>query len=512
MGWLLGILAILPGLLAAPPAEASSHREAPAIRNDPSADNTDVYLFRDPQDPSRVVMIANWIPLQEPSGVPNFYNFNPDVRYELKLDNNGDAVEDITYRFTFTRNVRTPNSFLYNTGRVTSINDPDLNVFYTYRVEKILGPSPNASGSNVTTIGNNLLEAPYNVGPKSYPNGYETVSHGALLSGLSIDGGVRVFAGPRGEQFYIDLGMIFDLINLEGRAQPPFGYGVNGTAGFNVQSIAISVPINQLTANGSTPTAMTDPNAIISCWAATYRQATTVISSTATPVTTGNWVQVSRVANPLVNEIVVPIGLKDQFNRTEPKDDAQYASAILDPEVPRLLTALFGIAVPPPPRNDLLALVQGVMGVTRRPNEVISDQLRLNVAVPPTPIASVNRLGFIAGDNAGFPNGRRIYDDVLDIELRILAGVLIPAFNIAPNNTLGDNVNGPDLPYLQSFPWLATPHSSFDHKHDHPGDPRLRAFFPASVQPAAAYGPDGKALEQTPYEAPASLPVPDTIE
>lgn len=508
MAWLLGILAVLSALFAATPAEASSHREAPSIRNDPSADNTDVYLFRDPQDPSRVTMITNWIPFSEPAGGPNFYNFNPMVRYELKFDNNGDGVEDITYRFTFTRNVRNGNTFLYNVGPVTSINDTDLNVFYTYQVEKVLGPSPNASGSNVTTIGNSLLEAPYNVGPKSYPNGYETVANGALLSGFSIDGGVRVFAGPRGDSFYVDLGMTFDLINLQGRSVAPFGYGVNGLAGFNVQTIAISVPISQLTANGSTPTATTDPNAIVSAWAASYRQATTVISSTGAPVTSGNWVQVSRLANPLVNEVVVPLGLKDQFNRTEPKDDAQYASAILDPEVPRLLTALFGIAVPPAPRNDLLALVQGVQNLTRRPNEVISDQLRLNVAVPVTPIASVNRLGVIGGDNAGFPNGRRIYDDVVDIELRVLAGVLVPAFNIAPNNTLGDNVSGPDLPFLQSFPWLATPHNGFDHKHDHPSDPRIRA---ATLQPAQ-YGPDGKALADAPYDAPASLPTPDNVE
>jgi hypothetical protein len=406
--------------------------------------------------------------------------------------------------------VRNPNTFLYNVGPVTSINDTDLNVFYTYNVDRILGPSPNATGANVVRVGSGLLEAPYNNGPKTYANGYEVVSNGAVY--FDVDGDTRVFAGPRGDSFYVDLGMTFDLINLQGRSQTPFGYGVNGVAGFNVQTIAISVPINKLTANGSVPTSTSDANAIISGWAATYRQATTILGANGQPPTTsGNWVQVSRLANPLVNEVVVPIGTKDQFNATEPKDDAQYAAAILDPEVPRLLTALFGIAVPPAPRNDLLALVQGVQGLTMRPNEVISDQLRLNVAVPVTPIASVNRLGVIGGDNAGFPNGRRIYDDVVDIELRVLAGVLVPAFNVSPNNTLGDNVNGPDLPYLQSFPWLATPHIGFDHKHDHPGDPRLRAFFPASVRPAQ-YGPDGKALAATPYEAPASLPLADSVE
>jgi len=506
---LLRLLAILPAFLFSAVAEASSHREAPAIRNDPSADNTDVYLFRDLQDPTRVTMIANWIPLQEPAGGPNYYNFNPMVRYELKFDNNGDAVEDISFRFTFQRNVRNTNTFLYNVGAVTSISDTDLNVFYTYDVDRILGPSLNASGTNVVRIGSALLEAPYNNGPKSYPSGYEVVSNGALRYVMPIDQDVRVFAGPRGDPFYVDLGMTFDLINLEGRTRAPFGFGVNGVAGFNVHTLAISVPINRLTANGSTPTQMTDPNAIISAWAGTYRQMTTTLSSTGPATASGPWVQVSRLANPLVNEVVVPLGLKDQFNRTEPKDDAQYASAILDPEVPKLLKLLFGIDSPPAPRNDLLVLVQGVAGLTMRPNEVISDQLRLNVAVMPTAIAQVNRLGVIGGDNAGFPNGRRIYDDVVDIELRVLAGVLVSAFNRTPNNTLGDNVNGPDLPFLQIFPWLATPHQGFDHLHDHPSRGRVATGINPTVRPAA-YAPDGSPLpEEPPTFVPESLPLPE---
>lgn len=502
LAWLLALL--FPAFLAPTAAVASSHREAPEVRKDPTADDTDFYLFRDPVDTSRVVMIGNWIPFEEPAGGPNFYNFNPDVRYEMKIDNDGDAVEDITYRFTFTRNVRNTSTFLYNVGPVTSISDTDLNVFYTYRVEKVLGPSVNASGANVTTIGNGLLEAPNNVGPKSFPNGYETVSHDALLSGFSLDGGVRAFAGPRGDPFYVDLGMTFDLINLEARGAAPFGFGVNDLAGFNVHALALSIPINQLTANGSVPTATSDANAIISGWAATYRRATTILGSNGGPSTfTGDWVQVSRLGNPLVNEVVVPLGLKNQFNATEPKDDVQYASAILDPEVPKLLKALFNIDSPPAPRNDLLVLVQGLEGLTKRPGEVISDQLRLNVAVAPTPIASVNRLGVIGGDNAGFPNGRRIYDDVVDIELRVLAGVLVSGFDVAPNNTLGDNVNGPDLPFLQSFPWAATPHSGFNHRHDHPNVNATSAVS-ATRQRAAAYAPDGTPLPSEPYLVPES--------
>jgi len=504
------ILAILPAFGLPQAGLASSHREAPEVRKDPTADDTDVYLFRDPVDASRVVMIGNWIPMEEPAGGPNYYNFNPDVRYELKFDNNGDGVEDITYRFTFARNVRNTNTFLYNVGGITSITDPDWNVFYTYAVDKVLGPSVGASGANVIRIGNNLIEAPANIGPKSFPNAYEPVSHEATA--YNVDGGVLVFAGPRADPFYVDLGMTFDLINLEGRTKAPFGFGINDLAGFNVHAIAISVPINQLTRNGSTPTSTSDPNAIIGGWAATYRRATTVLSSTGgPPITTGEWVQVSRLGNPLVNEVVVPLGLKDQFNATEPKNDSQYASAILDPEVPKLFKLLFNIDSPPAPRNDLLLLVQGLDGLTKRPNEVISDQLRLNVAVPPTPIASVNRLGVIAGDNAGFPNGRRIYDDVVDIELRVLAGVLVSGFNKAPNNTLGDNVNGPDMPFLRGFPWLATPHQGFHHLHDHPSYPGTGT--PAASARPAAYAPDGTPLKvEPPVWVPEPMPLPETPE
>lgn len=493
------LLALLPAFAVPQAALASSHREAPGVRKDPTADDTDLYMFRDPVDTSRVVMIANWIPMEEPAGGPNYYNFDPAARYELKFDNDGDAVEDITYRFTFTRNVRNTNTFLYNVGGIASITDPNWNVFYTYKVEKVLGPSINASGANVTTIGSDLIEAPANVGPKSFPDGYEVVSNGALY--LSLDGGVRAFAGPRGDPFYVDLGMTFDLINLEGRTQAPFGFGVNDLAGFNVHTIAISVPIDQLTANSTTPTAQDDPNAIIGGWVATYRRTTTILTANGgAPILTGDFTQVSRLGNPLINEVVIPLGLKDQFNATEPKDDAQYAASVLDPEVPKLFKLLFNIDSPPAPRNDLLLLVQGLDGLTKRPGEVIADQLRLNVAVPPTPIASVDRLGVIGGDNAGFPNGRRIYDDVVDIELRVLAGVLVTGFNVAPNNALRDSVNGPDLPFLTSFPWLATPHSGFNHLHDHPNYPGTGNPVTAAAARVAQYKPDG-----TPYPPEPSM-------
>jgi hypothetical protein len=192
-----------------------------------------------------------------------------------------------------------------------------------------------------------------------------------------------------------------------------------------------------------------------------------------------------------VNEVVIPLSEKDHFNATYPVDDlANFGQYVLNSELAGILNALFGISVPANPRTDLLALVQGIPGLTQRPGEVISDQLRLNVAVPPTPIASVNTLGVIGGDIAGFPNGRRPYDDVVDIELRVIAGVLVDGFNVAPNNALSDLVDGPDLGFLPGFPYLATPHSGFDHKHDSPNDPRI-----CNVAPAAQFAPDGSRLK-----------------
>jgi hypothetical protein len=203
-------------------------------------------------------------------------------------------------------------------------------------------------------------------------------------------------------------------------------------------------------------------------WSSTWRLRTTTLSGDGSaPSVSGDWVQVSRLGNPLVNEVVIPLSEKDHFNATYPVDDlANFGQYVLNPELAGILNALFGISVPPNPRTDLLVLVQGIPGLTQRPGEVISDQLRLNVAVFPTPVYAVNRLGVLAGDNSGFPNGRRPYDDTIDIALRVVAGVLNPDFNISPNNELGDGVDGPDVPFIAGFPYLATPHSGFDRRHD----------------------------------------------
>jgi hypothetical protein len=456
----LRVLVALLFLLPAAAALGSSHREAPGISKDPVADNTDVYFFVDPLDPSRVVLIANWIPLEEPAGGPNFSHFGEDIRYEFNIDADGDAMEDVVYRLQFTRHVQNTNTFLQNTGPVGSNpSDPNQNVYYTYSLVKCAGPSPNQS--LCATLGTDLVEAPNDPGPKSFPNGYH-------FDPYPVDDDTLVFAGPRADPFFVDLGMIFDLVNFRPGTLPGNkGGGTNSLAGYNVHAIALSVPIAQLTKNGSLPTDPTDPNAVISMWSSTWRRQTTTLQSNGSvPVGTGTWMQVSRLGNPLINEVVIPLGLKDQFNATPPYEDlANYGTYVLNPELPGILNALFNISVPPTPRNDLLVLVQGIPGVNQRPNEVISDQLRLNVAIPPTPAASINPLGVIAGDNAGYPNGRRLQDDVVDIALRVVAGVLIPDFNISPNNALGDGVDGPDVPYLASFPYVADPHSGFGRIH-----------------------------------------------
>lgn len=473
--WAPALIALLLAAGSASTAAASSHREAPAISVDPVADNTDLYAFRDPNYPKNIVMIANWIPMEEPAGGPNFWHFGENIRYEINIDNDGDGVEDITYRFLFTRHVRRGDTYTYNDGPIEGINakawgnDPNLIVYYTYTVDRIIGPSHVATGSAITRIGQDLLELPNNVGPKSFPDGYDTAT-GQGGGVYTMDNNVQVFAGPRRDPFFADLGMIFDLVNFRAGTLPgDHGGGINSLAGFNTHTIALSVPIEQLTKNGTAPTVLFDPNAVIGIWSSTWRPATRVLQANGFPAQeTGDFVQVSRLGNPLINEVVVPRAFKDQFNATYPRDDAQYAGPILDPEVPKLLKALFNIDSPPTPRNDLLNLVLGFPGLTRRPNEVVADELRLNVAVYPTPKANASRLGLLANDIGGFPNGRRLGDDVVDIELRVLAGVLVTGFNVSPNNALGDGVDGPDAPYLTGMPYAARPYSGFDHKHDNP--------------------------------------------
>jgi len=444
------------GLLAASivPSGASSHREAPLITEDPVADNTDVYVFKSPDRPDTVTLLSDWIPFEQPEGGPNYYNFGEDVLYQIHVDNNGDGEPDITYEWRFDTEIQNPNTFLYNTGPITDINDPDFNYRQFYNVSVV-------KNGFRTVLGEHLPVPPANVGPKSVPN-YEAV---AAQGVQTLPGGLKTFAGPRDDPFFIDVGAAFDLLTLRPfnaahKIPGPTGPGIDQLAGLNIHTIGIQVPISDLTTGGSP---------IIGVYSQTKRFKTRVLQPTgpgSAPLSAGAFVNVSRLGMPLVNELVIPLGNKDKFNASEPRDDAQFLGYVQDPEPARLIPVLYpGVQVPPAPRSDLVAIfLTGLPGLNQPANVKPSEMIRLNTS---TPLGTGNALGVLAGDSQGFPNGRRLTDDVVDIELRALAGAtpFTPPFNVVPNNSLGDGVNANDRPFLSSFPYVAAPHDGVNHDH-----------------------------------------------
>lgn len=459
------VSAIVAGLVL--PSTGSSHREAPQISEDPVADATDVYAFVAPDAPDRLTIIANYIPLEEPAGGPNFAKFGDDVRYLVNIDNNGDAVPDVVYEIRFTTSIRNPNTFLYNTGQITSLTDPDWNIRQTYTVTRL------AAGRRVE-VAKGLATPPVNIGPRSTPN-YESLAAAAVHT----IGQTKLFAGQRDDPFFVDLGSIFDLGGLRPFNQAhvlkePTTPGVDGVGGFNTHSIAIQVPIASLTRNKSRPTNKDDPAAVLGFWTtAQRREFKTYLTGGRSPSTSGRWINVSRLGMPLVNEVVIPLGAKNKWNASGPIGDAEFLSYVRDPELGRLIPILYpGVNTPPAPRNDLIAIfLTGISGINKPPGVRPAEMLRLNVAIAPVAFNAENRLGVIGGDNAGFPNGRRLGDDVTDVAIRAMAGgtPLTPTFNIAPNNQLGDGVDGNDLPFLTTFPYVGTPHQGYDHTHHRVG-------------------------------------------
>jgi len=454
---------------------ASSHREAPTISEDPVADNTDVYAFVSPDRPDTVTIVANYIPLEEPAGGPNFNAFGDDVLYELKVDNNGDGREDVSYRFRFRTETRNGDTFLYNTGPIDTLSDPDWNRPQFYSVTR-------ETKWKTTVLGRNLPTPPVNIGPRSTPN------YGSLMQAAvqELPGGIKAYAGQSDDPFYVDLGSVFDLAGLR-----PFNPahvipldaedGVDGVGGFNTHAIVLQVPIEQLTRDRKLHDA-DDPEAVIGVYATASRQRLEIIGSNGRRRDSGSWVQVSRLAEPLINEVVIPLADKDEWNAQDPEDDSEFAHYYTSPEVTRLENALYPVLdnAPETGRGDLAAiLLTGVPGLNFT-GTTQADLIRLNTGIPPSgPVGTGNRLGLLAGEFAGFPNGRRLEDDVVDIELRAFAcgygsvvAPIIQSFgfcagnaNRSPNNLLGDGVDANDHPFHTTFPYVPEPHQGYEHVH-----------------------------------------------
>jgi hypothetical protein len=453
------VAALAAGALAVTMSFGSSHREAPGTSIDPTGDDTDVYAFTANDAPGALTVVANWIPFEDPAGGPNFYAFDPRARYYINVDNTGDGRRDVRYRFEFKTTYRNPNSFLYALPGVTSFNDPKLQIVQTYKVTRLTyNAQGRQTGSQV--IARDLPVAPNNVGPKSIPN-YDQVAASAIKN---LPGGGKVFAGQREDPFFVDLGTTFDAINLR-KGTGNEGGGKDDLAGYNVHSIVLQVPEARVTRNGQAVSGPSANNAVVGVWASTERRRFEANPASARRAGSGGWVQVSRLGNPLVNEVVIPVGMKDKFNATEPQNDAaNYGSFVVKPELAGVLNALFNLGIKTDNRTDIVtALLTGVPGVTQiGSNPAAADTLKINLGVPPT--STPNRFGVIGGDNAGFPNGRRLADDIVDIELRVIGGFLVPANQGGKKLPLGDGVDRNDVRSLSTFPYVAPPFDGFNSK------------------------------------------------
>ncbi|MES2263372.1 MAG: DUF4331 domain-containing protein [Pseudomonadota bacterium] len=423
------------------PAMASSHREAPFIAGQPKVDGTDFYMFRsyEPGRDAFVTVMANYMPFQDPQGGPNFYQYDANALYEIHFDNVGDAKEHITFQFRFTNTSKkaaltiggkSVNVPLINIGPIAGVNPATLAVRETYTIDVVRGDRRTGTRTRLTNAsgGASTFDKPVdNIGDKSFggATGYETYAnqhiYNVTIPGCATAG--RVFVGQRKEPFYIAVGKIFDLFNLNPLG-PEVGGNKNDLEGKNVSTIAMELPISCLT-NGSDP--------VIGAYTtASVRQGRLVNPAPASGLNNatkdgGAWTQVSRVGMPLVNEVVIGMDDKDRFNGSKPKDDAQALAYVTNPTLPALVETLFPSAKAPTnfPRNDLVTVfLKGLPGVNQQATVTPSEMLRLNTSIAVTPLAAQNPLGVAAGDNAGFPNGRRPADDIVDVSLRVAMGAL----------------------------------------------------------------------------------------
>jgi hypothetical protein len=488
---------------------ASSHREAPLIAGDPQADNTDTYAFVSPDKKNTVTLLANWVPFQDPNGGPNFYPFATDARYNIKVDNSGDGVADITYQWTFRNDDKRGNdTFLYNNGPVTSLKDENLLFKQRYTLKKI-------SRSGSKTLISNGIAAPSFTGKASMPN-YKKLRDKAARGFDEGKGSGQAYAGAADDSFALDL-RVFDLLygaNLKAAGQDTL-------QGYNVNTLAIQVPKGALALEGDAKR-----NPVIGVWSTTERRTVSVTAEVPAPVpaaedvsaeaeggtggsgsdarsaedscvisisefcplgsssrsvadagahTDPGWTQVSRLGNPLINEVISAAGMKDQFNRSNPSEDHKWGALVervTSPEVPKLLKAIYGLKAPTTPRADLVEIfLTGIGKDVGGPIKadlnahalnadfdadafVPSEQLRLNMNVPLT--KNPNRLGVLAGDFGGFPNGRRLGDDVVDIGLQALAGAA-QSGKLVMALAAGDGVNANDRAFTTRFPYVAAP-------------------------------------------------------
>jgi hypothetical protein len=502
-------LALVAGLALPAPAPASNHREAPITALDHKADITDIYAFvsytpdqMPNTPPSKVTLVLCVDPLLEPGNGPTLFPFDPQILYEIKVDNNQDAVADVIFQFRFKTQYQLPGVFTAVAGvgdagafdpnnpavlvvppRIESFDNPGLNQRQSYSLRMLRKGKP----TKVLTSqdGTPFFAVPGNAGPRTMD--YEKLFAAGTYA---LADGVSVFAGTTDDAFWIDLGAAFDTANFR-----TLGSGVPGVltdaedaaaqnfaadfvSGYAVNTIAIEVPIQMLTATGKLEPA-TSRFATLGIWGTTSRPAVTVRRSPLPAIASGSWRQVQRMGNPLINELLVGIGSKDRFSMDQPKRDSQFASFFLDPPIVKIVEALYGgaLKVPAAPRNDLLPLVTYAppIAATGTPAGPVADLLRINTGVPATPPAMASRLGLIGGDAAGFPNGRRLFDDVTDITLRVgVGGVLaapFPGFVAGVNGKLGDGVNVDDAAYHAQFPYIGSAPDGRNRRHVDPGEP-----------------------------------------
>ena len=449
----------------------SSHREAPEVSKDPVVDNTDTYAFVSPDNPGTVTIITNYIPAEVPAGGPTFFEFGNDVLYKIHIDNDGDGHSDIVYEFCFESDIVNKNTFLYNTGPIGSLVDPNWSKRQLYSVTR-------KDRRGVRALAEGLSCPPCNIGPRSTPN-YATLEKEAIHS---LPGGQKVFAGQRNDPFFVDIGSIFDLGDLrpieELHLIPTAAtLGVDTLETLNCHTIAIQIPISELTADGSTPKNVMSSKAVLGVWGSASRRKVRIDGENGESSEAGPWVQVSRLATPLFNEALIPMARKDEWNSKHPHDDAEFLQYVQHPELAKLLPVLYPKRFPhlealTAPREDLVAILltglpAGVVpGFQNASNKgVFADMLRLNVAVPPA--SKPNPLGVVGGDLAGYPNGRRITDDITNITLKAVAGATVPLVNksFVPDEAVGAVEQGitPLSTRTQAtFPYATTPHSGFE--------------------------------------------------